>query len=407
MMLLNAPYPPDVRVEKEAKTLASQGILVDIVCNRRKNEPIKSQEGNITIHRIPVPATDQKVLHGIYDAIAAINFIHPTYRKALRRLIPRLNPDVIHVHDLPLGKTGIITGKEFGIPVLLDLHENFPDALKVWFKWKPKSIASFKDKILFTYKRWSKQEAWACDNSDHIIAVVDEMKMHLIEKHGVDRDKISVITNSEKRSFSEVGYDLLEDLREKYKGNYALSYICGIGPHRGVDTFIDGLHLIVKEIPQVKLLLVGSASAGVLPKLQSMVRDRHLENYVQFVGHVPFRQVPSFMKLSDINLVPHNSNSHTENTIPHKLFQIMLLKGNLLVSSCKPLKRIVTKYKSGFVFEADNSVDFANQVIQMYRQPILVSKFAQNGYNATYHGELNWEHTGHHLIQLYRNFLNM
>src|SRR5690606_29637233 len=138
MMLLNAAYPPDVRVEKEAQTLASHGILVDIVCNRRKNEAPLTKNGNITIHRINVPANDQKVKHGIYDAIAAINFIHPTYRTALKKLIPELKPDLLHVHDLQLAKTGIILGKESGIPVILDLHENYPDALKVWFKWKPR-----------------------------------------------------------------------------------------------------------------------------------------------------------------------------------------------------------------------------------------------------------------------------
>src|SRR5690606_4569719 len=203
-------------------------------------------------------------------------------------------------------KTGIILGKESGIPVILDLHENYPDALKVWFKWKPRSIASLKDKLLFTFNRWSKQEAWACQNADHIVAVVDEMKTHLIQKHGLDENKITVITNSEKKSFAEVSYDLLDELQHIYQDNYVISYIGGMGPHRGLDTVITGLPQVIKEIPEVKLLLVGGASSGVLPKLKSMVHDLQLENHVEFVGHVPFRQVPSYMKLSDINLVPHN-----------------------------------------------------------------------------------------------------
>lgn len=406
MMLLNTAYPPDIRVEKEVDTLVANGIDVDIVCNRRKNEAPLEKDGNITIHRINVPANDQKVKHGIYDAIAAINFIHPLFYFALKKLIPKIKPDAIHVHDLPLAKTGIKLGKKAGIPVVIDLHENYPDALEVWFKWKPKGIAKIKDQLLFTYGRWSKQEKWACQKADHIIAVVDEMKTDLIQNHGLKEKKITVIPNTEKKSFADVNHSVLSELKEQYKNNYVLSYIGGMGPHRGLDTVLKGMPLVIKNIPEVKLLLVGGASSGVLPKLIELVRNLGIENHVQFVGRVPFNEVQSYMKLSDINLVPHNSNSHTEKSLPHKLFQIMLLRCNLLVSSCKPLERIVSQFNSGFIFEADNSSSFADKVTYMYNHPDQVRDFSKNGFNATMNGVLNWDHTGEKLVELYQKILN-
>lgn len=406
MMLLNAAYPPDVRVEKEAQTLADNGIMVDIVCNRRIGETPKEKKGNITIHRINNPANDQKIKHGLYDAIAAVNFIHPIFKRALDKLIPEFKPDVLHVHDLPLAKTGLRAGKKAKIPVVLDLHENFPDALDIWFKWKPLGLAKIKDQILFSYNRWFKHEAEVTKEADHIIAVVDEMKSHLISKHGIPENRITVITNTERKSFGDIDFEDLSELKEKYRNDYVISYIGGMGPHRGIDTVLEGMPRIIHKIPNVKLLLVGSASSGVLPKLREMVRTLGIENYVEFVGSVPFRQVSSYMKLSDINLVPHNSNNHTENTIPHKLFQIMLLGCNLLVSSCKPLARIVTQAQSGYIFEADDATSFANQVILMHSQPDKVSECAQNGYDATMNGTMNWEHTGQLLVDFYREHYN-
>src|SRR5690606_34694373 len=181
-------------------------------------------------------------------------------------------------------------------------------------------------------------EAEVTKEADHIIAVVDEMKSHLISKHGIPENSITVITNTERKSFGDIDFEDLSELKEKYRNDYVLSYIGGMGPHRGIDTVLEGMPRIIHKIPNVKLLLVGSASSGVLPKLREMVRTLGIENYVEFVGSVPFRQVSSYMELSDINLVPHNCNNHTENTIAHKLFQIMLLGGNLLVSSCKDRK---------------------------------------------------------------------
>src|SRR5690606_29429313 len=108
-------------------------------------------------------------------------------------------------------------GKKAGIPVILDLHENYPDALRVWFKWKPKGLATIKDRLLFTYDRWKRQEAQACEEADHIIAVVDEMKTHLINKHGLDENNITVITNTEKKDFAKVNYEVLPQLKNQYK----------------------------------------------------------------------------------------------------------------------------------------------------------------------------------------------
>ena len=69
------------------------------------------------------------------------------------------------------------------------------------------------------------------------------------------------------------------------------------------------------------------------------------------------------MQTTDINIIPHLANDHTDNTIPHKLFQIMMSKSLLLVSSCKPLKRIVEKYDCGVVFKADDVNDFTDKVV--------------------------------------------
>src|SRR5690606_4652846 len=168
-------------------------------------------------------------------------FVHPIFHRELYKIIQSRSPDFIHVHDLPLAKTGLMAGKKAGVPVVLDLHENFPDALKVWFKWKPWGLAKLKDQILFSYPRWLKQESWACRRADHIIAVVDEMKSHLIQKHGLDQDKITVITNTELKSFANVNFDFISDLKKQYQDQFVISYIGGMGPHRGLDTVLYGM----------------------------------------------------------------------------------------------------------------------------------------------------------------------
>ena len=87
----------------------------------------------------------------------------------------------------------------------------------------------------------------------------------------------------------------------------------------------------------------------------------------------------SYMAFADVNLIPHNRNGHTDNTIPHKLYQGMMVGKPVLVSDAPPLKRVVEKLNSGLVFEGGNSKDFANKVEALYLNKVLYDQLGKNG----------------------------
>ena len=118
-----------------------------------------------------------------------------------------------------------------------------------------------------------------------------------------------------------------------------------------------------------------------------------------------FSLVNSFMKHSHVNIIPHHSTSHTDHTIPHKLFQIFLSEAPLLVSSCAPLQRIVLEENAGYVFEASNSSSFAEQIIEMHKNPEQVSLKCSNGLKAVENG-YHWDTDGARLVQLYKDVLS-
>ncbi len=109
------------------------------------------------------------------------------------------------------------------------------------------------------------------------------------------------------------------------------------------------------------------------------------------------------MSASTINIIPHNADEHTNNTIPHKLFQIMMSKSLLLVSSCKPLKRVVEKYDAGLIFEAGNEKDFSDKVTEAFIHFEKVSYKTENAYNAVLKKGENWETESVKLVKLYND----
>jgi glycosyltransferase involved in cell wall biosynthesis len=226
------------------------------------------------------------------------------------------------------------------------------------------------------------------------------MKERLIRDYNISQAKICVVTNTEDKSF--VRQQLDKNIYKELTGKFILTYSGGIGPHRGVDVAIRGMKYLENE-EAIQLAIVGFGSKSVMDSLHKLVDDLQLKN-VHFLGYQPFNKFYSYMTQCAVNIIPHQSNGHTDNTVPHKLFQGMMAGKPLLVSSCTPLKRIVENCNSGLVFQAGDPKDFANKVSELYENTDLQQELSANGLNATINGSLNWESTQKELISVYQSF---
>src|SRR3972149_5697337 len=65
-MVLQAPFPPDVRVMKEARTLIEAGPLVSTLCAPDPGKPPRDQWESVRIVRAAVPARESIRLKADY-----------------------------------------------------------------------------------------------------------------------------------------------------------------------------------------------------------------------------------------------------------------------------------------------------------------------------------------------------
>ncbi|KOY50527.1 Glycosyl transferase group 1 [Polaribacter dokdonensis DSW-5] len=396
-MIVDGAYPNDIRVRKEAESLAENGKNVLVVCPRKKNDSQSEIINNVTVFRIGNNYTNSK--KGIYDIIESVTNINLLFYKGLKLLFQKYEIEYLHVHDLPLAGTGYLF-KSRVKHIYLDLHENFPEALKTWFLWKQNKLIQLKNSLFMNPKLWSKKEEKYCKKYDKVICVVEEMKTKLITNFSIDTKKLIVVSNHEKKEFTEnfkhaVAQNIIN------KNDFSITYVGGFGPHRGLQTAIEAMPKIVEKIPDAKLFLIGKGSVDVENTLKELVAKYNLTKSVIFVGYRPFEEVSTIMQQTNVNIIPHLANAHTDNTIPHKLFQIMMSKSLLLVSSCKPLQRIVTKYDAGLVFKADDAEDFSEKVIDIRQNYDQYQIKTENAFNAVMHKDENWEAESAKILSLY------
>ena len=397
-MLLNAPYPSDVRIKKEADALLRAGYKIHLLCLRRAGELQEQNCDGILVKRINAGKNNNSL--AFWDMVMSVSHVHPRFKHCLPEWIVKNNIEALHVHDLPLVGTALAIKKTIPLPVIADFHENYPDALRVWFAWKKNPLVKLKNWLFMSPTHWKKIEKKAVLECDWVIAVVDEMKSRLLEEYNAESKKIKVITNSEEKSFLNQPDD--PDLYQQWNSKFKIVYTGNIGPHRGVDTAIEAMGNLKNE-KDIVLILVGSGSHAVMQNLKELVGKLNLHDQVFFLGYQLFHKFYSYMRYADVNIIPHKSNTHTDHTIPHKLFQGMMVGKPMLVSSSAPLKRTIDKAQAGLVFQAGNPDDLAQKIKTLYSNKTLCVQLGENGVKATTEGNLNWETDQLVLLDLYNN----
>lgn len=389
-MVLQTTFPPDIRVEKEAKALLEAGHRIFLLTSKTDIQAREESLNGIEVRRC-VPLS--KIL-GLSKVLLYLTHNSAPWKKAIETFIQENKIEVLHVHDLPLLRVAVEIARKYKIQVVADLHENYPAAVFAWSEGRP--FFSKCAYTLFHYLcNWRRYEKDLLLKVARILVVVEEAKSRIVKEYSLDPSRITVVSNTEDiDSFGSLALDAA--IQKEHAGKFVISYVGGFGHHRGLDTAIHAMKEVREQIPHALLLLVGGRGSEK-EQMELLAKRLGLSSNVLCVGWVPFEKIPSYIAVSSICLVPHRKNPHTDTTLPHKLFQYMLMKKPVVVSDCAPLERIVSETKCGLVFLAGDPSDLASRVIDVWKNP---QGYGENGYRAVVE-KYNWGKEAKKLMELY------
>jgi glycosyltransferase involved in cell wall biosynthesis len=396
MLLAGQDFPPDNRVEREAKALANEGHKVSVLASNYANMPSRELwHDDISIVRL---TNLPKILLGMDRRFPFILFIDLQWLLFVYWLVSQEGIEVLHVHDLPMARTAWLVARLKKARLVLDLHENYPVVLHAHLSISPKYLQS---QLLKRLRRWRNYEKWSISKVDRVIVVIEEARKRLTEELGYPANKITVVSNTvDVDEFCS--YPIDDKIDQQYAGDFLVSYIGGSGPHRGLDTAIEAMPSLLEKMPNARLLLVGVSQKAqeFWRMLQKLSEDLGVSDRVTFLEWQDFSKVPSWIEASKVGLIPHRRNAHTNATIPNKLFHYMCLGKPVVVSDCRPLKRIVRSSRSGLVFEAGNP-QALSAVLRKLEDDELRAELGANGREAV-RRLYNWQQEARKLVQLYQ-----
>ncbi len=391
LMVLDHSFPPDIRVENEARTLVKAGFEVTILAIGPDSRPVLDQLHGVRIRRDIVPNRIRNWMRGLAGTLSLPSLL------LSRRIIQAHKDwpfDVLHLHDLYLFGGGIRAAKKLGVPLVGDLHENWVEALKHW-KWS----SSFPRNLVVSVPRWERLErAWIAE-MDRLIVVVQEMGQRN-ESLGFPADRIIEVPNT--ILIDEfASYPIDHELVEAVRSPLTVVYTGGMDIHRGLDRVISAMSRVVAERPDARLYLVGTGR--VRPELEAQANKAGLSEHVIFPGWQPQPLIRSYIEAADVCLVPHRRTVNTDAGLPHKLFHYMYARKPVVVTDCRPLDRIVSTERCGLVVPDGDPSAMAGAILELAADPQAAAEMGRLGHEAV-KTRWNWDATSAGMVAMYRGF---
>ena len=389
-MILDAPFPPDPRVENEAVSLVENGHEVFLFCLKYADEKASDTINGIQVRRYSSNTFEYK--------LSALAYTIPLYsvimQKKIAKFIRETNIEALHIHDMRIAGAVYKVNVNFNLPIVLDLHDNMPEVMKLY-----PHLQKFPGKYLISPKKWKQKEEEFIKKANKVIAVSPEFIDTLAVRLPLEKDKLVLVPNTIRKTFFE-DYKVNETIIKKYKSNFVILYLGDTHLRRGIQTAIAALVKLKDTIPEIKLVIVGKNTTDII--LRKQVKDLQLEQFVDFEGWQNVSLFQSYILASEICISPLHRNLQHDVAYANKIFQYMSLAKPLLVSDAIAQKKLVEKVACGLVHKERDSKDFSNKVLALYKSKPLRMELGESG-RKFIQNEFSWEQTSKNLINLYNN----
>ncbi|MFH1051910.1 MAG: glycosyltransferase [bacterium] len=410
-------YPWDIRAEKICKALIQQGFDVFLLGRWTEGQMERENIDGINIIRVGYNKN--------YNLTQPMSY-NPIWKKAIKQAIDEIKPDIIMPRDIMLAEACGKLGRNQNIPVIMDMAENYPAAMKDWKKYKK----SFLSRLAVHYLNLPELvEKRAVNIMDGIITVCDEQNLRLYEEYRFGMDMISVVHNTPKKEFfdsvdsnrltvdrktisnEELGIrnsqiNTIPDLQlvnESGKGNkdkIVFGHHGFTSDEKSLVTFLFGFEQAAIENDKIEFHIAGSGESN--EQLKDIAVKLSSSDKIIFYGEYNYNKLPEIISHWDIGVIPYQINDFNNYTIHNKIFDFFAMGKPVFCSETKPFKRIISETNAGILVNCEKEFEIRNAILKMADMDL--SDMSNNG-RKSFEDKYNWDFDSLNLINFIKRFV--
>ena len=344
------------------RSLADKGVAIDFYMPKTKHSADSDKE-NLVIKEVgdteifPYDRPEDKKLAGqFFEAVYKYNDL----------LVQKVQGkyDIVHCHDWLTMKAGVTLKEKMGIPLVLTVHSTEYDR-SGW---------------LYPNDWFINIEREGMEKADQVIAVSHFTKHVIVDKYGINPDKIRVIHNA------------VYPIGEGEKQNVVL-FLGRLTIQKGPEFFLRAAKKVLEHEPDCRFVVAGMGD--MLPRLIDQAISMQISDKVIFTGLLTEEEVKHIYQIAGVYVMPSVSEP----------FGITALEA---ISAGTPA--IVSK--TAGVSEAFRNclrVDFwdteemANKILSLLRYEPLHTTIAEHGKHEI--SLFTWDRVAEKTLDVYRGVL--
>lgn len=217
--------------------------------------------------------------------------------------------------------------------------------------------------------------------TDRCVILSDVFREHVIKKYHYRDNNVVTIPHA---TYNQYADNPELDLTTHYK----IIFFGRIIRYKGLDILLKALKIVVRDIPNLQLLVVGN---GDITPYQQLLQENN-DNVQLHVRWIKDNEVSSFFEQSDMAVLPYIEASQTG------IVPIANHFGKpTIVSDLGGLPYQVEDYVTGRIVPPNNPEALARAIIDMYSEPEKLKEYKINAYKAAQ--ENSWDKSARLFIE--------
>lgn len=384
ILLLNDRIPPENRggagviVWQLASALKDAGHDIHIIAATEKQSFNEIREGIPTYHlQVNYPSRWR----------AWLSLYNPQVNKALRKLYQEIQPDIVNAHNIHQYLTyhSIRIAHKMGFPTVFTSHDVMPFAYhKMSYFIQGEKCTETPDYRLPPF--FNLKQMRFRYNPFRNIVIRHILKNHtqkriapsqeLCNAHQAnDLPEFSCVHNGIAVEKFQVSPEVVDTLRQRLglEGHKVILFAGRLTGAKGTKPLLEALEIVVKDIPETRLLVLSSIS---LDEQLKQHKFQSIEKYIKIGGWLSGEELAAAYHLADIVAAP----SIIFDTFPTVNLEAMATKTPVIATCFGGSHEAVIDGETGYIINPFDSQMIADKLRILLSGEALSQKMGQAGY---------------------------
>lgn len=381
-MLLANGYRPDPRVLKEAHALSAGGYPVTIIAWDREGDlPADERDSGIHIRRV-------QNVRSSYGAGFRQMLRLPRFWRQAWRMLNEEQPDIVHCHDFDTLPPGLLWAKLHRKPVIYDAHDYYAEM-------QAPRLTGLIGKALL--RAFEAADQFLSRLVDAVITVDERIARRYRNR------TVVIIGHYPPLNFAPQSNP--ENIADQTAATPkpTLIYSGRLSTDRGLLVIAKLMQSLAQQGLNPRLRLMGTWTSST-EEADFNQAVAGVEEQVEYVGWIPFKQVPDQLVQADIALAILQPVPRYTKAVPVKLLEYMACALPVVISDFPYNRALVEDAECGLLVDPTDVTAVTAVVARLLTDQQLASRLGANGAVA-FRDRYNWEVLTPRLLDLYNSLL--